>query len=375
MSSPQVPVWLDCDPGHDDAFAILLAAYHPNIKLLGISTVFGNASLENTTYNAASLLTAIGKHNDIPLHVGLSKALERPAIHAPADIHGESGLDGTELLPKPLIKPSTVPGVEAMAEAIRAQEPGTAWIVATGALTNVGALFRNYPELIPHIKGLSLMGGSIGGGFSDAPLGMVDGHARIGNYTPWAEFNILVDPEAAATVFHNKEIAAKTTVVPLDLSHQVLATPEVREMLLYGPDADKTGPGKTTLRTMLVELLYFFAKTYADTFGITAGPPLHDPIAVAAVLLGTEGEIPFLEWDAVRSQAPEHKERFEVTVITEGTFDEAKAGKQTGRTIAKSLSPGDEGVRIPRGLDIPKFWQVIEECIERADAANEALKQ
>ncbi|KAJ4173759.1 Uridine nucleosidase 1 [Fusarium falciforme] len=325
MSEAQIPVWLDCDPGHDDAFAILLAAYHPSIRLLGISTIFGNAPLKNTTYNAASLLTAIGRH-DIPLYVGLDKALERPAIHAPTDIHGDSGLDGTDLLPKPLVSPSSVPAVEAMAEAIRAEAPGTAWIVATGALTNVGALFRKYPELVSHVKGVSLMGGSIGGGFSDAPLGEVDGHPRIGNYTPWAEFNILVDPEAAATVFHTKEIAAKTTIVPLDLSHQVLATPE-------------TGPGKTTLRTMLVELLYFFAQTYADTFGITAGPPLHDPIAVAAVLIGTESEIPFSEWDAKHSEPPEHNERFEVTVITEGTFDEAKAGKQTGRTLAKLLPP------------------------------------
>lgn len=226
--------------------------------------MFPNPSLSrrNTTHNAASLLTAIGRH-DIPLYVGLDKALERPAIHAPTDIHGDSGLDGTDLLPKPLISPKSVPAVEAMAEALRAEAPGTAWIVATGALTNVGALFRKYPELISHVKGVSLMGGSIGEGFSDAPLGEVDGHPRIGNYTPWAEFNILVDPEAAATVFHTKEIAAKTTIVPLDLSHQVLATPEVREMLLYGPEAEKTGPGKTTLRTMLVELLYFFAQTYA----------------------------------------------------------------------------------------------------------------
>lgn len=216
----------------------------------------------NTTHNAASILTAIGMH-DVPLYIGLGKALERPALHAPTDIHGVSGLDGTDLLPKPLVTPSTMPGVEAMAEALRAQAPGTAWIVATGALTNVGALFRAYPELISHVKGVSLMGGSIGDNFSDAPLGEVDGRPRIGNYTPWAEFNILVDPEAAATVFHTKEIAAKTTIVPLDLSHQVLATPEVREMLLYGPDAEKTGPGKTTLRTMLVELLYFFAQTYA----------------------------------------------------------------------------------------------------------------
>ncbi|KAF4999261.1 hypothetical protein FDECE_11555 [Fusarium decemcellulare] len=374
MSQAQVPVWLDCDPGHDDAFAILLAAYHPSIRLLGISTVFGNASLENTTQNAASLLTAIGMH-EIPLYIGLGKALERPALHAPTDIHGVSGLDGTDLLPTPLVTPSTIPAVEAMAEALRAQPPGTAWIVATGALTNVGALFRAYPELISHVKGVSLMGGSIGDGFSDAPLGMVDGHARIGNYTPWAEFNILVDPEAAATVFHTKEIAAKTTVVPLDLSHQVLATPEVREMLLYGPDGDKTGSGKTTLRRMLVELLYFFAQTYAfsDTFGITAGPPLHDPLAVAAVLIGTDDEIPFFEWDAKHSEPPEHNERFEVTVITEGTFEEAKEGKQTGRTLAKLLPPGEEGVRIPRGVDIAKFWQVIEECIERADAKNIAL--
>lgn len=222
-----------------------------------------NTSHRNTTYNARSLITAIGKHKEIPIHIGRSKALERPAIHAPTDIHGDSGLDGTDLLPEPLCETSSVPGVDAMAAALKSQEPGTAWVVATGALSNVGALFRDYPEVIPHIKGLSLMGGSAGGDFSDAPLGMVDGHPRIGNYTPWAEFNILVDPEAAASIFGNPEIAKKTTVVPLDLSHQVLATPEVRELLLYGRDGDKSGPGKSTLRTMLVELLYFFANTYA----------------------------------------------------------------------------------------------------------------
>jgi uridine nucleosidase len=90
-------------------------------------------------------------------------------------------------------------------------------------------------------------------------------------------------------------------------------------------------------------------------------------------LIGTENEIPFVEWDAERSPGPEHHERFEVTVITEGTFEEAKAGKQTGRTLAKPLPPGSEGVRIPRGVDIEKFWQVIEDCIESADEANKAL--
>lgn len=152
-----------------------------------------------------------------------------------------------------------------MAEALKAQPAGTAWIVATGTLTNVGALFRQHPELVSHIAGLSLMGGSIGGGFSDAPLGEVDGKPRIGNYTPFAEFNILVDPEAASEVFSNPELARKTSIVPLDLSHQVLATEDVRALLLYGgdPTAEKTGKGKTTLRQMLVELLYYFAQTYA----------------------------------------------------------------------------------------------------------------
>ncbi|KAK2592851.1 Uridine nucleosidase 1 [Conoideocrella luteorostrata] len=372
-NTSQVPVWLDCDPGHDDVFAMLLAAYHTRIKLLGISTVFGNASLDHTTRNAASVLTAIGKHKDIPLYRGSPKALERPAVHAP-DVHGESGLDGTDLLPQPQCEPLERPAVEAMYEAVMAQSPGTAWIVATGSLTNLGALLRQHPDVTAHIKGISLMGGSFGGGFSDAVMGMVDNKERIGNITTWAEFNILIDPEAAAEVFHNKEVAKKTTVVPLDLSHQVLATDEVRSLLLYGLGGNPEGEGKTTLRQMLVELLYFFAKTYADVFGITAGPPLHDPIAVAAVLVGTPDEIPFHEWDSGKSASPKHEERFEVTVVTEGTFEQAKdENAQTGRTIAKVLPPGEEGVRIPRSMDVAKFWQVTEECISRADERNKAL--
>ncbi|GAO14400.1 uncharacterized protein UV8b_02606 [Ustilaginoidea virens] len=372
-AASQVPVWLDCDPGHDDVFAIILAAYHPRIKLLGISTVFGNASLDHTTRNAASVLTAIGKHKHVPLYRGAHKALERPAVHAP-DVHGESGLDGTDLLPRPECEPLPGSAVMAMAEAIRAQAPGTTWIVTTGSLTNLGTLLRGDPGIIDHVKGISLMGGSFGGDFSDAVMGMVDGKERVGNITPWAEFNILIDPEAAAEVFHNPKVASKTTVVPLDLSHQVLATDDIRNLLLYGVDGKREGRGKTVLRRMLVELLYFFAHTYADVFGITAGPPLHDPIAVAAVLLGTDDEIAFHQWDDKRSAAPKHEERFQVTVVTEGTFEKARDGHaQTGRTIARLLPPGEEGVRIPRSMDRAKFWQVIEECVRRADEENELL--
>ena len=220
-----------------------------------------------TTVNASSVLTAIGKARDIPVYVGASKALVRPPMHPPTDIHGESGLDGTDLLPKPLVPAKTsVPAIDAAAAALWAEAPGTAWVVATGAFTNAAALFLKYPELVGHIRGLSLMGGAVGGGFTPAVLGQVDGVPRVGNWTQFAEFNILADPEAAASIFSNKPLAAKTTLIPLDVSHLVLTTQEIRDLLLYGPPASqgppRAGPGKTKLRTMLVELLMFFAKTY-----------------------------------------------------------------------------------------------------------------
>lgn len=388
----RVPVWLDCDPGHDDVFAILLAAYHPGIRLLGISTVFGNATLEKTTWNATSVLTAISKHQEIPVYQGLASPLVRPHLSENAeDIHGESGLDGTELLPEPLVKPRTdVPALDAAAAALRSCKPGTAWLVATGSLTNAAKLFQLHPDLVGHIKGLSIMGGAIGDGFTSAVYGVVDGKARVGNWTPWAEFNIIIDPEAAAFIFDTKELAAKTTILPLDVTHLVLARQDVQELLLYGADKaglddGKTRPvettgarvGKTVLRTMLVELLMFFAKTYKEVFGIIEGPPLHDPLAVAAVLTGTPWEIPIYECDPnSSSEFPNKRERFDIKVITEGTHDDAlHRGSQLGRTVATPLPPGAEGVRIPRGLDIEKFWMVLEECVQKADEANERALQ
>ncbi|XXG93893.1 Uridine nucleosidase 1 [Hypoxylon texense] len=381
----QVPLWLDCDPGHDDAFAILLAAYHPGIQLLGISTVHGNASLEKTTKNALSVLAAIGKQDAVAVHAGAAHALVRAPTHAPTDIHGESGLDGTSLLPPadPQRTAAAYQGpsaVDAMASALRACEPGTAWVAATGALTNVAALFRKHPELREAVKGVAVMGGSVGGGFTPAVMGVVDGAARVGNYTQWAEFNVLIDPEAAAAVLGDPVLAAKATLVPLDLTHLVLATREVQDMLLYGPPEEgsgekpREGRGKSDLRVMLVELLNFFAGTYRDVFGIVEGPPLHDPLAVAAVLAGTEHEIPFYDYDPARAEGPGRRERFAVEVVTDGTLDDAKhRGAQTGRTIVKLLPPGSEGVKIPRGLDIALFWRVIEECCERADEANKKI--
>jgi uridine nucleosidase len=225
-----------------------------------------NPASRHTTYNATAVLTAIAKDREIPVYVGAHKPLVRPEMHAPTTIHGESGLDGTSLLPKPATPANrSVPATEAIEAALRKEKPGTVWLVATGTLTNVATLFARHPELAEHIAGLSIMGGAIGGGFTDIVMGVVDGIKRIGNWTPYAEFNILADPEAAAAVFGNPALARKTTLIPLDLTHQVLGTKEVQDMLLFGTGADakeKMRKGTTTTRMMFVELLLFFAKTY-----------------------------------------------------------------------------------------------------------------
>ncbi|KAK4226136.1 hypothetical protein QBC38DRAFT_510618 [Podospora fimiseda] len=352
-----------------DTFAILLALYHPRINLLGISTVFGNASLDKTTNNALSILTSISSPPSLLIHPGASHALFRPPLPQPTDIHGESGLDGTSLLPSPSLSPPTtlsqLPAIEAAYHTLIQTPPQSAYLIATGAFTNAAALLIKYPELASHLKGVSLMGGAVGQGFTQATLGKVDGVERIGNWTQYAEFNILADPEAAQSIFGNSLLKGKITLIPLDVTHLCLTTPEIQQLILYGSEEGKDK--KTKLRQMLVELLMFFAKTYSDVFGITEGPPLHDPLAVAAIL--GDDEIEFYDFDPSN---PGVKERYEVTVVTEGTYEEAHAGARTGQTIVKKLPPGEEGVRIPRGLDIPKFWKVLEECVSRADEANAA---
>ncbi|MCJ1474904.1 Uridine nucleosidase 1 [Lambiella insularis] len=357
-----IPLWLDCDPGHDDAFAILLAAHHPSLRLLGISTVHGNASLERCTANASRVLQAIGRA-DIPVYPGAARPFCRSAIAAP-NIHGVSGLDGTDLLPDARTPPITrTPCLLALRTSLLSQPPNTAWLVATGALTNVALLFAAFPEVGAHIAGLSIMGGAVGGGFTHAQLGHVEGREngeRIGNVTRWAEFNIYCDPESAHAIFSSPVLAAKTTLIPLDLTHLVLGTESVQQTLLHGSGPPSPAP-PSTLRRMLYELLMFFAKTYAHVFGITAGPPLHDPLAVAVVLdlMGRE-ELGF------RTGV----QRWVVDVVTEGrhTKEEGERG-EVGRTVVTRVDGGREGVEIPRGVDVQAFWRVLEGCVVRAEEA------
>lgn len=324
-----------------------------HIDLLGVSTVHGNASLVKTTSNALSVLKAIGKSH-VPVHPGSRKPFCRDAKHAP-DIHGDSGLDGTGLLPQPDRRPlSYCNAIADMKDALMRCPPQTAWLVATGALTNIALLFAVFPEVAAHIRGLSIMGGAIGGGYTNVYMGPAfkdhsgRTQARIGNMTPYAEFNIWCDPEAAQSIFRNAELASKTSLITLDLTHQVCANQEVREMLRYSRTRQVQ---PTRMRQMFYELLVFFAETYEDVFGLSEGPPLHDPLAVAVLLDSITNDPDRLFEDS-------ESERWHVDVVTEGD--------QAGRTV---LTPQEHGVFIPRSVNVNRFWDLVEDCMAKADDA------
>lgn len=360
----KTPLWLDCDTGHDDAYALLLSAQDPRVELLGVSTVHGNAAIDQTTFNTRAILEAIGRR-DVKVYSGAAKPILRDAVHA-ADIHGESGLDGVTLLPQPMEAAATgVDYLEAIYQALIATPANTAWLVSTGTLTNIGLLFRKYPDLAHHLKGLSIMGGAVGGGFTNAPMGKVKGEGeRFGNWTAYAEFNIYCDPEASHFIFSHPVLKSKTTLIPLDLSHQVLGTKAVRRTQLYGADEvlepstanrDRT---PSALRALFTQIMSFFAGTYAEVFSIIEGPPLHDPLAVSAAIYP---EI----FDDLGG------ERFQVDIVTDGihSLAESEIG-QLGRTKVTKLPDGQGGCRIPRAVNLTKFWGSIEKAMQRADEAS-----
>ncbi|KAH7392118.1 Inosine/uridine-preferring nucleoside hydrolase domain-containing protein [Phaeosphaeria sp. MPI-PUGE-AT-0046c] len=356
--STKIPLWLDCDTGHDDAYALLLSGQDPDrVELLGVSTVHGNAALDQTTFNTRAILEAIGRR-DVKVYSGAAKPIVRDAVHA-ADIHGESGLDGVTLLPQP-IEPAvtSVDHLQAMYDALISTPPNTAWLVSTGTLTNIGLLFQKYPDLANHLKGLSIMGGAVGGGFTDAPMGKVKGEGeRFGNWTAYAEFNIYCDPEASDFIFSHPVLRSKTTLIPLDLSHQVLGTKVVRHNQLYGVEksSDVT---PSALRALFTQIMSYFAGTYAEVFSITEGPPLHDPLAVAAAIY------PEMFDD-------QKGERFLVDIVTEGIHSTTQSDVgELGRTKVTKLPPGEGGCRIPRRVDLPRFWGIVESAMQRADAVS-----
>jgi len=245
------PIILDVDPGHDDAVALMLACGAPELDLLAVTTVAGNVSLEKTTRNALRILSLIGRA-DVPVAAGASQPLERP-LHTAESVHGKSGLDGPEEIPAATFEPDERNAVELIAGTLR-DSPEPVTLIPTGPLTNIALLLREYPELKNCIVHISLMGGSIG----------------LGNTTPAAEFNIYVDPEAAREVFDS---GLPITMSGLDVTHQAGAGPDERKRLRSTGEIGRVVAG----------FLEFFAATYESIYGFDA-PPLHDPVAVAAVL-------------------------------------------------------------------------------------------
>lgn len=295
---------LDCDPGHDDAIAILLAAGHPSIELVGITTVAGNAEVEKTTINALKVCE-IADILHVPVTKGAGQPLVRERETAP-DIHGDSGMDGP-LLPMPT---KTAEDGHAVDYIIRTllESDGDITLVPVGPLTNIAMAIRKEPRILPKIQEIVIMGGGM-----------------FGNKTPAAEFNIYVDAEAAKVVF---ESGVPITMMGLDLTHQALATPDI---------CDRIGAVGNRVSGFIVELLQFFAGTYRDVFGFE-GAPIHDACCVAYCIDPSAFECKLLRVD----------------IETKGEFS-------YGMTVVDLLGVTGRkpNVKVALKLNQEKFWNLL----------------
>jgi purine nucleosidase len=247
---------LDCDPGVDDAMAIAYAVGNPEIDLVGITTVAGNVGLDKTTTNAIRVCEFL-RADDIPVTAGSATALLRPELTA-EPVHGEDGLLGARL-PPPVGRPRPGHAIDYIIDTVLAA-PGEVTLVAVGPLTNIALALRREPALAANVAGFVIMGGSSG----------------RGNVTPAAEFNIAVDPEAAAIVFG---AGWQVTMVGLDVTLQARATSAVRSRI-------------ARLGWLAEDLLLPCLRSYADGDDVvtlpgpdpdSGDPAVHDVCAVACV--------------------------------------------------------------------------------------------
>ena len=239
-------VIVDCDPGLDDAAALVLANHFTDI--VGITTVGGNAPLVDVTTNA--LLSAQVFGIDVEVHAGADRPLVAEPRHAP-EIHGEHGFEGPTL-PELNRAATSKHGVDYLIETIRAEEG--LWLIPTGPLTNVALALRRAPDLVDRLAGISFMGGS----------------ATFGNHTPVGEFNVLVDPEAAAVVMG---AGGHILMAGLDLTHQFVVDDELGDRLRAVGNSGGL---------MLADLVVSYLDNVEAIRGIRRGG-LHDPCAVLAV--------------------------------------------------------------------------------------------
>ena len=310
------PILLDCDPGHDDAVAMLLAAGNDAIDLLAVTTVAGNCALDLATLNARRVAALAGLVG-VPIAAGAAGPLHGELVTAP-DIHGATGLDGYELRTgeAPL---DPRPALELMAATLEAaREPVT--LVPTGPLTNVAQLLSSRPDLHGRIREIVLMGGSTG----------------RGNTTPAAEFNVFVDPEAAAIVFAS---GLPLTMIGLNLTHQARATPEVLERV-------RALPGEPA--RAVEGWMSFFGGAYQRVHGEFA-PPVHDPCTVAMLI----------DPSLIRSV-----DTF-VAVETEGRWTRGATVVDLNERLGRP-----HNARVALELDAARFWDLVLGALERLGSGS-----
>ena len=303
---------LDCDPGHDDAVAIMLAAINPKIELLGITVVAGNQKLEKTVNNALKVCNHLNL--DVPVYSGMSRPMIREQLIAD-DIHGETGLDGPKF-EELKIKAEDKHAVNFIIDTLMNSDEKIT-LVPTGPLTNIGMAIRFEPRIIEKINRIVLMGGSY----------------QLGNMTPAAEFNILADPDAAHIVFSS---GVKVVMMGLDLTRQASATKEVVEKI-------KSLNNKAS--KLFVDLMEFFPASQKNVFGWSA-PPVHDPTTIAYI---------------IDPECIEVKPMFcEIELWSERSY---------GRTLCDyfGILKKEPNVDVAVKLDFDRFWNLIYENLKLYD--------
>lgn len=301
---------IDCDPGYDDAVALLLAAGSPSVEVLGITTVAGNQTLDKVTRNALRIATLAGL--EVPVAAGAARPLLRDEVVVAANIHGESGLDGTTL-PQATLKPDPRHAAQLIVDTVMNEPPQSVTLVPIGPLTNIALAARLEPRIVERVKEVVLMGGGY----------------HIGNVKPMAEFNIENDPEAAHIVFEEKW---PIVMVGLDLTYQALATQTVK---------DKIAAIHTPASDFVTQVLTRFSENYKKSKGFDE-PPVHDACAVAYVI--DPGVIE-------TRKAPVHVEyRGEYT---------------SGMTVTdlRRKAPQDCHTAVAMKLDRERFWNLVIEAV------------
>lgn len=308
-------VILDCDPGHDDAISIIIAASAASdLNILGITTVAGNVEVEKNTINTLKICELL--ELDVPVVQGARRPLVKASEFAP-EIHGETGMGGPEL-PDPQIEVTEGHAVDFIIEQVmNSSEQVT--LVPTGPLTNIAMALIKEPRIIENIDEIVLMGGG-----------------TFGNWTPAAEFNIFVDAEAAKVVYDS---SVPVTMFGLDVTHQVIATEDIIE---------RVGKIDNKIAVFVKELLIFFGETYKNHFGFNGGP-IHDACTTMYLLKPELFKTEYLN----------------VTVETKGEYS-------YGMTVIDTLSvTGREpNTNVAFGVDTEAFWRLFEEILKSFDGGQ-----